>query len=364
MGKEDEHNGPEAMAPGRRRFLKELAGFATLGTVASLAPGSRSLPAAFAQSGAPAPNREEVPLSGTHAILLGTRGGPGVDLKRNETASVAMIDGVPYLVDCGYGTLRSLVGCGIALNQIATVFLTHLHDDHTSDLAALLTHQWTGGRSKPTEIYGPYGTAATVEGALAFLKANAEIRMADEGRTVPLQALFHGHDLAATGKPEPAFKDERVTVTSIENTHYPERSKAKMPHRSLAYRFESKTRSIVFCGDTAYSRNLVDLAQGADVFICEVMDQAVHDQMAAQAKAAAEAGNPNNIFRHVADTHSTPADVGRMAAEAKVKMVVLNHLVPGASASGRPEFPVTSFADAVRTVYSGEVMVGQDLMVI
>jgi ribonuclease BN (tRNA processing enzyme) len=295
---------------------------------------------------------------------LGTKGGPGVDLKRNETASLAVVDGVPYLVDCGYGTLRALVQCGIDLNRIATAFLTHLHDDHTSDLASLLTHQWTGGRTQPTDIYGPYGTAATVEGALAFLKANAEIRMADEGRSMPPPALFHGHDLAATGQAAPAFKDEHVTVTSIENTHFPERSKAKMPYRSLAYRFESQTRSIVFSGDTAYSRNLVDLAQGADVFICEVLDQAVHDQMAAQAKAAADAGNPNNIFRHVADTHSTPADVGRMAAEAKVKLVVLNHLVPGAAASGRPDFPVTSFIDAVRKVYSGEVVVGQDLMVI
>ena len=77
MGKEDgQHSGPEAMGPGRRRFLKELAGFATLGTVASLAPGSRGIPAAFAQSGAPGTSRDEVPLSGTHAILLGTRGGP------------------------------------------------------------------------------------------------------------------------------------------------------------------------------------------------------------------------------------------------------------------------------------------------
>ena len=94
------------------------------------------------------------------------------------------------------------------------------------------------------------------------------------------------------------------------------------------------------------------------------MDQAIHDQVAGRAKEAAEKGNPNNIFRHVADTHSPPADVGRMASEAKVKTVVLNHLVPGTSVPGRLNFPVTSFIDAVRKVYSGEVIVGQDLMVI
>lgn len=346
----------------RRQFLRGVAGLTALGATASLAPDI--VGAVLAQTSVVSRGQSSAALTGTHVILLGTRGGPGVDLTRNETASAVVVDGVPYLVDCGYGTLRSLVACGLGYAQIATIFFTHLHDDHTSDLAALLTHQWTGGRAKPTDVYGPYGTAAMVDGALAFSKANAEIRIVDEGRTTRPEALFHGHDLAATDKPAAAFKDERVAVTSVENTHFPERSKAKMPYRSLAYRFDSPNRSIVFSGDTAYSKNLVDLAQGADVFICEVMDQAIHDEMAARAKAAADAGNPDNIYRHIADTHSTPADVGRMASEAQVKLVVLNHLLPGTTAPGRPEFPVTSFIEGVRKVYSGEVIVGEDLMVI
>lgn len=349
---------------GRRSFLRGLTGFAALGATVSCASDFAGVRAAFAQTSVVPTGQNSATLAGTHVILLGTRGGPGVDLNRNETASALVVDGVPYLVDCGYGTLRSLVASGLGYAQIATIFFTHLHDDHTSDLAALLTHQWTGGRTKPTNVYGPYGTEAMVEGALAFFKANTEIRVVDEGRTVRPEALFYGHDLAATDKPAPAFQDDRVTVTSVENTHFPERSKARMPYRSLGYRFDSKTRSIVFCGDTAYSKNLVDLAQGADVFICEVMDQAIHDQMAARAKAEVAAGNPDNIYRHIAETHSTPADVGRMAAEAQVKLVVLNHLVPGTTLPGRPEFPVANFIDGVRKVYSGEVIVGQDLMVI
>jgi ribonuclease BN (tRNA processing enzyme) len=352
-----QNNGPDCRNASRRSFMKNLAAMAALGAAAGAQP-------AFAQGNAPAGGRNTILPSGTHVILLGTRGGPGVDLKRNETASAVVIDGVPYLVDCGYGTLRSLVACGIGLNQVATIFFTHLHDDHTSDLASLLTHQWTGGRSGLTEVYGPYGTAAMVEGAIAFFKANTEIRIVDEGRKDRPESLFQGHDLLATLKPASAFKDERVTVTSIENAHFPERSKEKMPYRAIAYRFESGNRSIVFSGDTAYSKNLVELADGADIFVCEVMDQAIHDQVVAQAKAAAAAGNPDNIFRHVADTHSTPADVGRMASEAKVKTVVLNHLVPGTITEGRPDFPVTSFIDPVRKIFSGEVIVGQDLMVI
>jgi ribonuclease BN (tRNA processing enzyme) len=358
------HSEPDYGKPDRRWFLKRLTGFAAAGATTALLPNVVGVRPAFAQTSVAPRGPVGAELAGTHVILLGTRGGPGVDLNRNETASAVVVDGVPYLVDCGYGTLRSLVACGIGYAGIATIFFTHLHNDHTSDLAALLSHQWTGGRTKPTEVYGPSGTEAMVEGAMAFFKADTEIRIVDEGRTLRPETLFHGHDLAATAAPALAFKDERVAVTSVENTHFPERSKTRMPYRSLAYRFDAKARSIVFAGDTAYSKNLVGLAQGADVFVCEVMDQAVHDEMAARAKAAAEAGNPDNIFRHIADTHSTPADVGRMASEAQVKLVVLNHLVPGTTAAGRPEYPVTNFIDGVRKVYSGEVIVGQDLMVI
>ena len=364
MNKMGSHSGPIYSEPSRRSFLTKVACFSALGVTAGIFPEVANIRSSFAQAGFPPAGRSGIPLSGTRAILLGTRGGPGINLYRNETASAVVVDGVPYLVDCGYGTLRSLVACGIGLNQVAAIFFTHLHDDHTSDLASLLTHQWTGGRNSPTNIYGPYGTSAMVEGAMAFFKANTEIRIVDEGRTLRPETIFHGHDLNATTEPAAAFKDEHVAITSIENNHYPERSKAKMPYRSLAYRFESQTRVIVFSGDTAYSKNLVELANGADVFVCEVLDQAIHDQMAAKLKASTESGKSDSIFRHVVETHSTPTDVGRMASEAKVKMVVLNHLVPGTISMGRPEFPVTSFIDAVRKTYSGEVIVGQDLMVI
>ncbi|MGH8258651.1 MAG: MBL fold metallo-hydrolase, partial [Steroidobacteraceae bacterium] len=136
-----------------------------------------------------------------------------------------------------------------------------------------------------------------------------------------------------------------------------------MPYRSLALRVVTQDRSIVFAGDTAYSANVARLARGADVFVCEVADATILARMRDRAKAEAAAGNPNNIYRHVADTHSSPADVARMAAEAGVKMVVLNHQLAGPSA-GNLGYPVTAFIEGVRQGYSGEVIVGQDLMVL
>ncbi len=158
------------------------------------------------------------------------------------------------------------------------------------------------------------------------------------------------------------FRDDHLTVTAVENTHYPARSKANMAHRSLALRLDTKDRSIVFSGDTAYSANLVKLARDADLFVCEIADATVLEQMRERAKADESAGNPNNIYRHVAETHSSPADVARMASEAKVKTVVLNHQLSGPP--GNLAYPVTAFIQSVRRGFAGEVIVGQDLMVL
>jgi ribonuclease BN (tRNA processing enzyme) len=360
MGTRFDLHGAEPRSLTRRQVLNEALAL----TAATLAP--TALPsAARAQNGGgiatlPA---QPGPRPGTWLVLLGTRAGPGIDLARGQTGSAVVVDGTPYLIDCGYGTLRQLVASKVGYLQLSTVFFTHLHDDHTGDVPALLSYQWTNGKKTATDAYGPDGTARLVAACVAVIHINVEIRTADEGRTMNVDSQFHGHDVAAADTPVQVFRDTRVSVTAIENTHYPPRSKANMRHRSLALRMDTKDRSIVFAGDTAYSANVAKLARGADVLVCEVADAGALAQMQQRSKAEAAARRPHNIFRHVAETHSAPADVGRMAAQAGVKMVVLNHQLAAASAGGLA-YPVTAFIQGVRQSYSGEVVVGQDLMVL
>jgi ribonuclease BN (tRNA processing enzyme) len=330
---------------------------------AALSSAARAQDAAAGGIASAALPAQRGPRPGTWLVLLGTRAGPGIDLTRAQTGSAVVVDGRPYLVDCGYGTLRQLVASNVGYLQVSTIFFTHLHDDHTGDVPALFSFQWTNGKTTPTDAYGPYGTARLVAACVAVIHDNVEIRTTDEGRKVDADAQFHGHDVPAADTPVQVFADDRVSVTAVENTHYPPRAKAGMRHRSLALRLATKDRSIVFAGDTAYSENVAKLARGADVFVCEIADAAVLAQMEERSKAAAAVGNPNNIFRHVAETHSSPADVARMASEAGVKMVVLNHQLAGPSA-GSLAYPVTAFIQGVRQGYSGEVVVGQDLMVL
>jgi ribonuclease BN (tRNA processing enzyme) len=158
------------------------------------------------------------------------------------------------------------------------------------------------------------------------------------------------------------FRDERITVRSVENTHFPDRAKEKMTHRSLAYRFNMRDRSIVFSGDTTYSPALVELAKDADVLVCEAIDLALRAQLLKTAQAAPGGLTEENVARHIIETHTTTEEAGRMAAESRVKTLVLNHLLPGANPQRGGNIPDAQYIDAVRKHFDGKVIVGADQM--
>jgi ribonuclease BN (tRNA processing enzyme) len=291
-------------------------------------------------------------------VLLGTQGGPNFNLLRGEAANVLVVDERLYLIDCGYGALAALVRAGLKYTFVDQVFLTHLHDDHAADLPSLIGHQWTDGRITPVGVHGPAGTERLVAAALDFNAVNEEIRLVDEARSVRLRDLFRANDAAAGSEPVEIYSDERLEVTAVENTHYPEESKARMPHRSLSYRCTSRDRSIVFSGDTAVSAALVRLAAGADVLVCEAMEvDLMRRAFDARVAAGAYADNPEGIWHHIVTTHTTTEQAGEMAAAAGVKTLVLSHLVPGALA---PQVADEVYAAGARRHFDGQIVVGRD----
>ena len=302
-----------------------------------------------------------VAAAGARLVLLGTQGGPNYTATRGEAANAVIVDGQPYLVDCGYGTLAALKKAGVNHRQIARIFLTHLHDDHTADLAALLNRQWTDGRVEPVTVAGPFGTRRMVEAVIAFGEANAAIRLIDEARSVKPAEMFRGQDLEATATPREVYRDDRVAVRSIENTHFPAESKQKMRYRSVSYRIDARNRSFVLSGDTSYSPGLVALAKGAEILVCEAMDVAAmrkaFDGMVARGMYA---DNPEGVWRHIVATHTPLEDAGRMAAEAGVRTLVLSHIIPGAL----DPLPDETYLAPVRKTFRGQVVVGSDQLVL
>lgn len=307
----------------RRRFLTAATGFAVshalLGRNAS---GQRT--------------------TATRVILLGTKGGPRLgEAGRSNPSTLIMINDVPYLVDCAYGTSKQLITAGVALNRVRYVFITHHHSDHNLDFGPLLYNAWITGQPTRVDAYGPTGMNQLARDFFNYLKFDIETRMADEGRPDP-NSLITAHEVS---KPGVVMTNDDVKVSACLVRHPPIK-------QAYAYRFDAKDRSIVISGDTAYAPELAEFAKGADVLVHEVMYLPGIEALIQRLP------NAKRLREHLMAAHTLPEDVGKIAAQAGVKTLVLSHFVPGDDASITDE----QWSEGVRTHFKGRVVVGKDLM--
>jgi ribonuclease BN (tRNA processing enzyme) len=69
-------------------------------------------------------------------------------------------------------------------------------------------------------------------------------------------------------------------------------------------------------------------------------------------------GEQEGFIRHMHEEHVTPAEVGKFAAKAGVKAVVMTHLSP----SPDPNDDFTRYAQAAKKNFAGPVTIAKDLM--
>src|SRR6476661_2341058 len=99
----------------------------------------------------------------TRIVLLGTKGGPRVgETGRSNPATLLLINDVPYLIDCGYGTSKQLITAGVGLNRLRYLFITHHHSDHNLELGPLTYNAWITGLPFHLDAYGPPGMTRMV----------------------------------------------------------------------------------------------------------------------------------------------------------------------------------------------------------
>jgi ribonuclease BN (tRNA processing enzyme) len=277
----------------------------------------------------------------TRVIILASGGGPRPRSERGATAHAVVVDGVLYVVDCGNGVARQLVQAGVPLPTLRHVLVTHHHSDHNADYGNLLWLAWASGLRTRVDTWGPPPLEKMTR---LFFEMNAydiDTRIADEGRP-PLVPLVHVHELTQDGV---VLADEHVKITAALVEHPP-----VVP--AFAFRFDGPERSIVFSGDTNKSDNLVRLAKGADVLIHETLWVPAVDRLVALNPHAA------TLKKHIIDSHTAVEDVGRVAAAAGVKTLVLSHLVP----ADDPAITDEMWIGAARPYFKGDIMVAHDGM--
>ena len=278
----------------------------------------------------------------TRLVLLGTKGGLRVGGEgRANPSNLLLINGAPYVVDCGYGVSRQLVRAGVPLNSLRYVFLTHHHSDHNLEYGPLIYNGWATGLNRQVEVYAPPPLADITEAFLRSMQYDIDIRIADEGRP-GLHELICTHEIDRAGL---VFQNDDVRVSALRVMHPP-------VDDTYAFRFDTKDRSIVFSGDTAYFPALASFAEGADVLVHEAMYLPGVDALVKRVPNAAR------LREHLLASHTLTEDVGRIAQAAGVGTLVLSHLVPGDD----PGITDAMWAEGVSKHYSGRIIVGSDLM--
>jgi ribonuclease BN (tRNA processing enzyme) len=295
----------------------------------------------------------------TRLITLGTQGGPRPSPDRAQASNVLLVNGTPYLIDAGNGVLRQLALAHVPYTGIHQIFITHNHDDHNADWGTLMGIAWSTGNYQPITVYGPKGTESMREGFLRYFAPNVAARYFAGAENIAPEKVFVAHDIPGPGL---VYKDANIKVTAAENCHFhfPKGSPGYGWQQSFAFRFQTPDRVIVFSGDTgACGDAIVNLAKGADILVHETLDLAgIEKRLRAGASTTYSVpGQLDALLKHMRDDHTTPEEVGRVAALAGVKMVVLSHIVPGTEVD-----PDSFFIKAVKSKYSGPVVVARDLM--
>ena len=294
------------------------------------------------------------PKAETRLITLGTVAGPPPRPHRAQFSNLLIVNDTLYVIDAGDGVARRIAKAGFNVRDVGVVFITHHHDDHTAGLGTLMSAAWDNQRTKPINVYGPPRTEELVKAAVQYFTISAEIRIADGGRTIPIEQLFFGHDVG----PGMIYQDANIKVTAIENTHFGfHKGAAAGKHKSYSYRFETPGRVIVFTSDTGPFAGLVEFAKGADLLVAEAnsIEQRMQDLIRSGQWQVMTTEEQARIKRQMAEGHLSPEDVGKLADGATVKSVVLSHLTWKADAD------YSGWADEVKKHFSGPVLIAKDL---
>lgn len=197
------------------------------------------------------------------------------------------------LLDCGATSLVALRAAGVEPASLHAVVISHFHGDHFGGLPFLILDQQFAKRDRPLVVAGPPGVEARVRAAFDALYPGsaATAHAAVDVRYVELGAA--PVDIGSG------------PVMALPVAHLP----ATQPH---GLRLAIDGRTVAYSGDSEWCESLVQLADGADLFICECYS-----------------------FSKRIPQHLEHATLVAHRSELRAKRIVLTHLGPDALANLR-----------------------------
>lgn len=288
---------------------------------------------------------------GLHIALCGA-GSPMPDAARSGPC-VAIVAGKRLIViDTGSGASRTLSRMRLPPAQVERILLTHFHSDHIDGLGELMLQRWAGGGTQaPVPVHGPEGVQNVVDGFNAAYTLDKGYRVAHHGPAVVPPAGFGGaavpFAVAATGETT-VLDDGGLKITAFAVDHAP-------IEPAVGYKIYYKGRTAVISGDTKVSANVEAAAAGVDLLVHEALSPKL---VAMIGDAAKKSGRTNieQIMHDIVDYHTSPEEAAGIAARAKVRALLLYHIVPPLPV-GALEGP---FLGRAREIFSGPLQVGRD----
>jgi ribonuclease Z len=273
--------------------------------------------------------------------LLGT-GAPAPEMNRFGPGVLVQAGGQTLLFDCGRGVTQRLFQLGVKLGAANKLFITHLHSDHIVGIPDLWLTGWLeppfAQRKGAFQVFGPAGTRNMMESLEKAYEWDIRTRIADQKLSKENVAVS-----VTEIKEGIVYDRDGVKVTAFEVDH------GDLIKPAFGFRVDYGGRSAVVSGDTRFNENLIRNATGTDLLIHQVA--AIRPELLT-----------SPVFQAILAHHTKPEEAGVVFTRTKPKLAVFYHFV----LLGTPQVPAMTEQEVValaRKNYSGQLLVGEDLMV-
>ena len=272
--------------------------------------------------------------------MLGT-GGP--ELYSDDKASTGYLlwldNKASIIIDAGPGTLQRFKQSGAQFSDVKVFLFSHFHVDHSADFIAYIKGGFFTDRQADLFVYGPSGDTFVVS-AEQFVERLLSLEQGLYPYLSPFIDKEQGNSyfkiktktIAWSYKERDVkliYQDENFTIKTVSVHHG--------PFPALAYRIETAGCVLSFSGDmSGRLHTLMDLIQDSDLFVA-------HNAITEDAT-----GVPQLL-------HMKPRYIGKVAHQAKVKKLLLTHLM---------EQSLKRKADTLKLIkenYQGDIIFANDL---
>lgn len=155
-----------------------------------------------------------------------------------------------FLIDCGATSLLALKKAKVSTCDIDLIAISHFHGDHFGGLPFFILDASVKGRTRPLIIISPPGGEEKVRQGIELLYPGS----IDILEKFPIQYVsYTANEKLLAGE---------IELEAFQVVH----SEQALPH-GLRINFNGKI--IGFSGDTSWTDELLKIAAGADLFICE-----------------------------------------------------------------------------------------------